>query len=249
MPPTIQSQLSAQKRRSCSSRSLSERSSTSPTPSAVPPGRLAVIRHTGLACSSLPSSAARSSKGTSRWAASTPRSGFTAAICRAASSSPTMTATRAPLLSARFSCDLKLPPPQFVSTRSPGAPSRMRSARPRPTASAAAPAEHDVDVRTALVRNQPLQAHQLDDPFLTERPADRRHGVAAELAHESVVAAARADGILRAEVRRDPLEDGARIVIEAAHQARVEHEIDPRRRATAHTASRSARRTRDRGDP
>src|SRR5262249_7782312 len=54
------------------------------------------------------------------WTCSPPsRSGFTATTCFAASSSPTITAWRAPLASARFICDLKLPPPQWNTTATP----------------------------------------------------------------------------------------------------------------------------------
>src|SRR5690606_14123312 len=52
-------------------------------------------------------------------------------------------------------------------------------------------------------------------------------GPAAELLDEPIVASAGADRALRAEPVRDPLEDRARVVIEPAHEPRVDLVLDP----------------------
>src|SRR6185437_12583750 len=52
--------------------------------------------------------------------------------------------------------------------------------------------------------------------------ADGRRGVTAELGDQPVVAAAGAYGILGAGGGGDPLEHGAVVVVEAAHQARID---------------------------
>ena len=51
-------------------------------------------------------------------------------------------------------------------------------------------------------------------------------GLPAEQLDQAVVAAAAADRALRALLRRRYLEDGARVVVEAAHEARVEGDWD-----------------------
>ena len=84
-PPTIQSQFSLHQRRSCSSRSLSVRSSTSSTPSCRRrAGGPLLIQCLAAACDAVtrPVRAASSSSGTSRCPASS-RSGFSAATPRA----------------------------------------------------------------------------------------------------------------------------------------------------------------------
>ena len=60
--------------------------------------------------------------------------------------------------------------------------------------------------------------------------ADRRRRLAAELLEQAVVAAAAADRALRAEAVGDPLEHGEVVVVEAAHQARIDAVGDARRR-------------------
>ena len=50
--------------------------------------------------------------------------------------------------------------------------------------------------------------------------------LAAQLRDQAVVAAAGAHRTLRAELGRQPLENGVRVVVEPAHQARVEHVAD-----------------------
>ncbi len=52
-------------------------------------------------------------------------------------------------------------------------------------------------------------------------------GLAAELLEEAVVATAAADRALRAEPVRHPLEHGEVVVVEAAHEARVDAVLEP----------------------
>ena len=73
--------------------------------------------------------------------------------------------------------------------------------------------------------------------------------LAAELLEQAVVAAAAADGALRAEAVGHPLEDGQVVVVEAAHQARVDAVRRARRRRARRARRRSARATRRRGSP
>src|SRR6185369_2201842 len=72
----------------------------------------------------------------------------------------------------------------------------------------------------------PLRAQQRHQAFLAQRPADRRGRFATKLCDQPVVAAARTNGSLRAELGGQPLENGVRIVVEPAHQARIEHVLD-----------------------
>ena len=69
-----------------------------------------------------------------------------------------------------------------------------------------------------------LGLQHLDDALDAERPADGRRFAPAELRHEPVVTAARADCALGSEPVRDPLEDRARVVVEPAHEPRIQRE-------------------------
>src|SRR5690606_33642747 len=69
-----------------------------------------------------------------------------------------------------------------------------------------------------------LRLQQLDDALDAERPTDGGRLAATELRDEPVVAAARTYGALRAELVGDPLEDGTRIVVETAHEPRIQRE-------------------------
>src|SRR5437016_5135427 len=60
------------------------------------------------------------------------------------------------------------------------------------------------------------------DPLDARGPAGRGGWRAAELLDEAVVATASADAALRAEGVRGELEDGPRVVVEPAHERRVE---------------------------
>ena len=80
----------------------------------------------------------------------------------------------------------------------------------------------EVDVRLCGCGDR---AHLLDerhDPLHAHRKADRRRGIATELRDQAVVTTARAHGILRTERVGDPLEHGARVVVETADQPRVD---------------------------
>ena len=72
--------------------------------------------------------------------------------------------------------------------------------------------------------------------------------LAAELLEQPVVAAAAADRALRAELVGDPLEDGQVVVVEAAHQARVDAVVEPGGVEQALHGRRNARATRRRGN-
>ena len=105
----------------------------------------------------------------------------------------------APLLSARFSCDLKLPPPQLASIRISRQRVAQTSASASPAASAALAGKDEVDIRPSRERHAALDPQQLDDAFLAERPADGRCGLAAQLRDQTVVATAGTDSVLRAQ--------------------------------------------------
>ena len=86
---------------------------------------------------------------------------------------------------------------------------RRRARRRRRRAPAAAPAV-------------PCSFEQFEHALHADAPADRRRGLAAELLDQAVVAAAAADRALRAEPVGDELEHGQVVVVQAAHQARVD---------------------------
>ncbi len=68
----------------------------------------------------------------------------------------------------------------------------------------------------------PLRVAREQQALVAGGPAGTRRGRAADLLHEPVVAAAAADAALRAKRRRAELEDGARVVVQAAHERLVE---------------------------
>ena len=60
------------------------------------------------------------------------------------------------------------------------------------------------------------------DPLHARGEADGRGRLSAQLRNQAVVAAARANRILRAERIGDPLEHGPRIIVQPAHQPRID---------------------------
>ena len=64
----------------------------------------------------------------------------------------------------------------------------------------------------------------LDDALDAERPADGRRVATAKLRHEPVVAPARTDGALGSQTVGHPLEHGAGVIVEPAHEPRVQGE-------------------------
>ncbi len=68
---------------------------------------------------------------------------------------------------------------------------------------------------------------QQQHAFDPHAPADRGRALAAELLEHAVVAAAAADGALRAEAIGHPLEDGQVVVVETAHQSRIDAIAEP----------------------
>ena len=132
-------------------------------------------------------------------------------------------------------------------------PARRRAILPQATGPAPRPARRQrrVDVRRAAHGTDPLGLHQFHDALLAHRKADGRRRLAAELRDQPVVATAGADGVLRAQCIGDPLEHRARVVVEAAHQARIDDVVDAHgarcraqpvemRRATRRRGARSA---------
>ncbi len=91
-------------------------------------------------------------------------------------------------------------------------------------------------------RQRPV-AHRKSDALEAAAPAHARRGGAADLLDEPVVAAAAADAALRAETVGVELEGGARVVVEAAHQAEVEVRLQTRAASRARGPCRSARGT------
>src|ERR1700745_3693075 len=115
---------------------------------------------------------------------------------RASSSSPMISASGAPLLSARRNCALKLPPPRFSSNRSRGRSLRSRSRIRSASAVARAP------LTTTYTSGGAADGHAAGAHELPHQPLDA-HGkadggsrVPAELPDQPVVAAAGAYGIL-----------------------------------------------------
>ena len=78
-----------------------------------------------------------------------------------------------------------------------------------------------VGIGGCLPGNQPglHEGHQTLQPH---GEAHRRGRAATELGHQAVVASTGADRALGAQVIGDPLEDGAVIVIQTAHQTRID---------------------------
>ena len=77
----------------------------------------------------------------------------------------------------------------------------------------------------------------------SQREADRRHVGSAERAHEAVVAAAAAQAALRAEHIRRNLENRASVIIETAHDARIDRERNSDQVQKGLAPRRSARGT------
>ena len=108
--------------------------------------------------------------------------------------------------------------------------------RPRPLAG-----DHEVHVRREPPASRRAAARSSrHDALLAQRPADGRRGLTAELRDQPVVASAGAHRILRAELGRHPLENGVRVVVEPAHQARIRRRSGCRPRRGDGTGRRSA---------
>ena len=79
-------------------------------------------------------------------------------------------------------------------------------------------------------RDRPRRRRRLVDqhrqPLDAGRPADPRHRRPAHQLDQPVITPAGQHRALRAEIGRDELEDGVRVIIEAAHQPRVEPVFD-----------------------
>ncbi len=191
---------------------------------------------------------AHSSTVTSCWGLSS-RSGLTLTLPAASSDSPTISANRAPLLSAWRSWALKPADGPPIETLTPGRRSRSCSTSLKPNRRSASPAATSWASHGRLVGADALGLHELDDALEPERPADGRRIAAPELRDEAVVAPPRADGALRAEPVRDPLEDGARVIVEPADETRVQRDSRRRRRRAALAPARSARAIRRRDGP
>src|SRR5476649_2818803 len=86
---------------------------------------------------------------------------------------------------------------------------------------------HEVDVALARLVRLAGFLHQLDQAFDAHRETYGRRWLAAEHLDQRIVTATGADGALRAQRVGDPFEHGAVVVIDAAHQARVEHNNTP----------------------
>ncbi len=84
------------------------------------------------------------------------------------------------------------------------------------------------DVHVGRAGRQRPVAHRQGDALEAAAPAHAGRGRAADLLDEPVVAAAAADAALRAEAVGLELEGGARVVVEAAHQAEVEVRLQTR---------------------
>ena len=144
----------------------------------------------------------------------------------ATSSSPTISANRAPLLSARRSWALKPAAGEPIAIFTPGTASRRPSTSLEPETSRRVAGRDEERVGGLLGAVRAVRARELDDPLEAEREADGRRVAAAELRDEAVVAAARAHRRLGPELVRDPLEHRARVVVEAAHEPRIQLKRD-----------------------
>src|SRR5690606_12795592 len=110
--------------------------------------------------------------------------------------------------------------------RDPGDPVAQRLGDGETRTPRRVPGADDEHVRTHGRRFGLVETHQLDDPLDAERPADGRRLAPAELRDEPVVPPSGADRALRAEPVRDPLEYRPRVVIEPAHEPRLDLELD-----------------------
>ena len=93
--------------------------------------------------------------------------------------------------------------------------------------------------RTASRRVSPASSPEgQEDSLDAGSPADRRGRRTAELLDQAVVATAAADLGLGAEPLADEREDRPRVVVEAAHQGRVDHVLDAGRVEQARTSAK-----------
>ena len=84
----------------------------------------------------------------------------------------------------------------------------------------------DVDVGLGADRHAAAFTHEFDDALHAHGEAHAGGGTTAEHFNERVVATAAADRALGAELVRDPLEDRVVVVVEAAHEAGIDHVLD-----------------------
>ena len=139
----------------------------------------------------------------------------TVATPRASSSSPSSTAARAPIRSARRMRRCRLPGIAELDDE-PGVA--------QPSASTSMPRFGGLADRHQ--RDRARRRRRLGDqhrqPLDAGGPADPRHRRPAHQLDQPVVAAAGHHRALRAEIGRDELEGGVGVIVEAAHQARVQ---------------------------
>src|SRR3984957_6408098 len=88
------------------------------------------------------------------------------------------------------------------------------------------PRQHQIDVRPVALPAQSLFLEEHDDPLLPHGPADPRRTGTPQLGHQAVVASPGAYRALRTERVRGPLENGAGVVVEPAHQMRFDMILD-----------------------
>ena len=86
---------------------------------------------------------------------------------------------------------------------------------------------HQVTVRGAPGLPAAFLLHQFNHSFEAHGPTDCRSIPAAQLSDQSIVASAGADGALGAQAVGHPFEDGTRVVIQAAHEPRVDPVLHP----------------------
>src|SRR5690606_12713176 len=67
---------------------------------------------------------------------------------------------------------------------------------------------------------------QFEQALEAHRKTDRRHRSAAHQLDQAVITTSCADRTLRTEFRRYPFEHGPSVVVEAAHKARIDDEIN-----------------------
>ena len=151
-----------------------------------------------------------------------------------------ISAKRAPLASARFNCDFKLPPPPaFINTANPARSKRLGGL------SSPAPAAGDDDRRPARLRRRPAMPSSSSSSSTRSTPMPNRPPAPAcrRVARSGRRSAAAAHRALRAELVGDPLEHGEVVVVHAAHQARVDAIGEAGGIEQARTASKCASET------
>ena len=92
----------------------------------------------------------------------------------------------------------------------------------------ALPLVDHVRIRRSGSRHPAGLLPERNQPFHAGGESHRRRGLAADLLEQAVVAPARADRALRAELVGDPLEHGEVVVVEAPHEPGVDRERDAR---------------------